>query len=128
MTKPIILFASGFALAAMTGCTGRSPSLTAITQPERLNVNPTVLISANNLSPGSDYLVGINTIWSPEFATKVHADPSGSIPPLPVSFKCPYINVPPLRVGLFLQDGIAVARTTAAAPACAADMHMLQAK
>ena len=126
MTKLAILFAGGFALTAMTGCAGSSPSLTAVTQPARPSVNPAVLISASHLSPGSDYLIGINTIWSPEFAARVHTDLTGSIPPLTVSFKCPYINAPPLNVGLFLQDGIAVARTTTAAPSCNTGAHMVQ--
>lgn len=118
MTHPAILFVTGVALAALIGCAGPSPTLSASIEPGHTNTKPVVLISANGLSPQTDYLVGISTVWSPEFAGRVRSDPFGSISPTAVSFECPYVNVPPVGIGLFLPDGIAVARTVTGVPTC----------
>lgn len=130
MTNPAILFATGFAVALLAGCGGPSPSLNASIQAQPANerpatTEPIVLISASGLSPQTDYLVGLSTVWSPEFAARVRSNPLGSIPPTPVHFACPYVNVPPLGVGLFLPDGVAVARTITAMPICNVPTPML---
>lgn len=114
MTNPAILFAAGFALATLMGCADQSPSLTASLQPGGTRTEPIILISARGLPPQTDYLVGISTVWSPQFAARVRSDSTGSIAALPIRFDCPYVNVPPLGVGLFFSDGIAAARTTTA--------------
>jgi hypothetical protein len=103
--------------AVVAGC-APSPSLQAELLYSAAYRGPYVVVSGRHLSPMMLYKVGVNTIWSPQFVGLVQSDAAGNVVSQPFFFSCSYIITPPINVGLYSQDGLAMAQTTIDAMPC----------
>jgi hypothetical protein len=110
------VWAMGLVVATI-GCS-QDPSLRADLSNARTGASPAVVVAGSHLSPGALYRVGVFTIWSPEFVGVVHANPAGNVASQMFGFGCSYIVSYPITVGLYREDGVAVAQTAIYAAPC----------
>lgn len=118
LVGPRNIAGASLVLAFVSGCCAPTPQLAASLAQGRSNIPPRLAVSANHLSPGATYFVGVDTVSSPLYVQAFYADGLGNVFSKPFSFACPDINIAPLKIGLFLPDGLAVARTEVDRAAC----------
>lgn len=117
MTRSAQIWMSVILSTTVAGCTP-SPSLRAGLWNGTTYRGPAVVVRGRRLPPMTSYQVGVNTFWSPQFIGIVQSDAAGNVVSQPLTFNCDYIMTSPINVGLYNQDGLAMAQTAIYAMPC----------